>query len=238
MTDRLLTNTYVSDVVDLESPDDLALADRMKPVGSGKSRGGESAWGGWGGGGGGEGGSTHPVHPRPDAVRHHRHRPRAGRRDDRPAPDGVRAPGRSSPTSCWPTRSTARRRRRSRRCSRRCRSTASRSRAHLQLAEPFYVLRDAEPDRAGRHLSAARSAARPLHVPHHHRPPAVRRGSDVVRTTTALQDPKLERPVTRRGSDRVPAAGAQGAGRGACDAARARHRSCQPAQVRDMARTT
>ena len=30
MTDRVLTNTYVSDVVDLESPDDLALADRMK----------------------------------------------------------------------------------------------------------------------------------------------------------------------------------------------------------------
>ena len=31
--------------------------------------------------------------------------------------------GRSSRTSCWPTRSTARRRRRSRRCSRRCRSS-------------------------------------------------------------------------------------------------------------------
>jgi MoxR-like ATPase len=30
MSDRVLTNTYVSDVVDLESPDDLALADRMK----------------------------------------------------------------------------------------------------------------------------------------------------------------------------------------------------------------
>ena len=31
-------------------------------------------------------------------------------------------PGRSSPTSCWPTRSTARRRKRSRRCSKRCRT--------------------------------------------------------------------------------------------------------------------
>jgi MoxR-like ATPase len=30
MSDRVLTNSYVSDVIDLESPDDLALADRMK----------------------------------------------------------------------------------------------------------------------------------------------------------------------------------------------------------------
>jgi MoxR-like ATPase len=30
MIDRVLTNTYVSDIVDLESPDDLALADKMK----------------------------------------------------------------------------------------------------------------------------------------------------------------------------------------------------------------
>ena len=30
MTDRVMTNTYVSDVVDLQSPDDLALADKMK----------------------------------------------------------------------------------------------------------------------------------------------------------------------------------------------------------------
>jgi MoxR-like ATPase len=30
MTDRVLANMYVSDVVDLESPDDLALADKMK----------------------------------------------------------------------------------------------------------------------------------------------------------------------------------------------------------------
>jgi MoxR-like ATPase len=29
MTERVLTNTYVSDVVDLDSPDDIALADRM-----------------------------------------------------------------------------------------------------------------------------------------------------------------------------------------------------------------
>ena len=30
MSDRVLTNTYVNDVVDLDSADDLALADRMK----------------------------------------------------------------------------------------------------------------------------------------------------------------------------------------------------------------
>ena len=37
-------------------------------------------------------------------------------------------------------------------------------------------LRDAEPDRARRHLPAARGAARSLHVPHRHRAPAGRRG--------------------------------------------------------------
>ena len=37
-------------------------------------------------------------------------------------------------------------------------------------------VRDAEPDRARRHLSAARSAARSLHVPHRHRASAGRRG--------------------------------------------------------------
>ncbi len=30
MSDRVMTNTYASNVVDLESPDDLALADKMK----------------------------------------------------------------------------------------------------------------------------------------------------------------------------------------------------------------
>ena len=30
MSDRVSMNTYANDVVDLESPDDLALADRMK----------------------------------------------------------------------------------------------------------------------------------------------------------------------------------------------------------------
>ena len=67
--------------------------------------------------------TPHPVHARPDAQRHH------GHGDHRPGP-GHRASGRSascagrsSPTSCWPTRSTARRRRPRPRCCRRCRST-------------------------------------------------------------------------------------------------------------------
>ena len=37
-------------------------------------------------------------------------------------------------------------------------------RVRHKLADPVLRAGDAEPDRAGRHLSAARSAARPLHV--------------------------------------------------------------------------
>ena len=44
--------------------------------------------------------------------------------------------------------------------------------AHLHARRAVLRLRHAEPDRARRHLSAARSAARPLHVPHLHRPSA------------------------------------------------------------------
>jgi MoxR-like ATPase len=106
------------------------------------------------------------------------------------------------------------RRRRSRRCSRRCRSIASRCRARPTAARAVLRVRDAEPDRAGRHLSAARSAARSLHVPHHHRPSSLRRGVRRRETTTAIQNPQLGRPVTRRGPGGVSAAGAQGAGGG------------------------
>ena len=64
---------------------------------------------------------AHPVHARPDALGHHRHE-RAGRRRARPAAASGSSKGRSSPTSCWPTKSTARRPRRRPRCCRRCRS--------------------------------------------------------------------------------------------------------------------
>jgi MoxR-like ATPase len=53
---------------------------------------------------------------------------------------------RSSPTSSWRTRSTARRRRRRPRCSRRCRSTRSRSAASATNCEkPFFVLATQNP---------------------------------------------------------------------------------------------
>ena len=96
--------------------------------------------------------------------------------DDRDAGRWCSRPVRSSRTSCSPTRSTARRPRRSPRCSRRCRSTGSRSRAAPTARGAVLRLRDAEPDRARRHVPAARGAARPLHVPHRHRPPAGRGG--------------------------------------------------------------
>ena len=69
----------------------------------------------------------HPVHARPDALRHHRHGHHRGRPGDRPPQAGVPPRARSSPTSCWPTRSTARRRRPRPRSCRRCRSARSRS---------------------------------------------------------------------------------------------------------------
>jgi MoxR-like ATPase len=54
-------------------------------------------------------------------------------------------PGRSSPTSCSRTRSTAPRRRRRRRSSRRCRSARPRSRAHAPLPTPFLVIATQNP---------------------------------------------------------------------------------------------
>ena len=74
---------------------------------------------------------------------------------------------RSSPTSSWPTRSTARRPRRRPRCWRRCRSTRSRSGGtRHRLDEPFFVLATQNPIEQEGTLSAARSAAGPLHVQH------------------------------------------------------------------------
>ncbi len=145
--------------------------------------------------------SAHPVHARPDALRHHRHRGARGGPGDRPARVPVRARARSSPTSSWPTRSTARRPRRRPRCWRRCRSGRSRpaGRPHHAAAA---VLRagDAEPDRAGRHLPAARGAARPLHVQRRRRlPDAGRGGARSSRTTTGADEPQIE-PRARRGA--------------------------------------
>ena len=70
---------------------------------------------------------------------------------------------RSSPTSCWPTRSTAPPPRRSRRCWRRCRSSTVTVAKHDAYAGRAVLrARHPEPDRDGGHLPAARGAARPL----------------------------------------------------------------------------
>ena len=93
-------------------------------------------------------------------------------------------------------------------------------------------IRDAEPDRARGHLSAAGSAARSLHVPHHRRPSAVRRGARRRPHDDGDAEPAARAADHRRRSDRVPAARAESAGGRAGDAACARHRA------RDAARGT
>ena len=119
---------------------------------------------------------AHPVHARPDAVRHHRHRHHPGGCGDRPAADGLRARAdlqqhragrRNQPHAAQDAVGAAR-------------GDAGAPRhdsgADLHARRAVLRVRDAEPDRAGRHLSAARSAARSLHVPHRHRASARRRG--------------------------------------------------------------
>ena len=66
--------------------------------------------------------------------------------DQRSARLHVPGRARSSPTCCWPTRSTGRRRRPRRRCWRRCRRSRSRSRAPPTGCDPpFHVLATANP---------------------------------------------------------------------------------------------
>ena len=120
--------------------------------------------------------------------------------------------GRSSPASCWPTKSTAPRPRRSRPCWRPCRSTPSPSAARrYTLDEPFFVHGHAEPHRAGRHLSAARGPARPLLLQAGRG--LLDRARSSRRSSTARRPaikPKIE-PVMTRGRDhRRAAAGAAG----------------------------
>ena len=55
---------------------------------------------------------------------------------------------------------------------------------------------------------------------------------DVVRTTTAILDPKFERPVTGADLVGVPAPGAPRAGRRAGDALRAAARAHEPSESR------
>ena len=143
---------------------------------------------------------AHPVHARPDARRHHRHRDPPGGPEHRPARSSS-CTGRSSPTCCWPTRSTARRPRRRPRCSRRCRSARSPSAAStLRAARAVLRAGHAEPDRAGRHLPAARGPARPLHVQHHGRLPHRRtRSCAIMKQTTGVRHATPSAGPDRRG---------------------------------------
>ena len=87
-----------------------------------------------------------PVHARPGAERHHRDRDHGGGRRHRHRGRSASSGGRCSPTSCWPTRSTAPRRAPRPRCWRRCRSTGSRPPARsMPLPEPFFVLATQNP---------------------------------------------------------------------------------------------
>ena len=97
-------------------------------------------------------------------ARHRRHQ-----RADRARRRGERRfefqPGRSSRTSCSPTRSTARRRRRSRALLEAMQEHAVTVAGDAARARRAVLrARDAEPDRDGGHVSAARGAARPLPV--------------------------------------------------------------------------
>ena len=100
--------------------------------------------------------------------------------------------------------------------------------ADLRAGRAVLRVRDAEPDRARGHLSAARSAARSLHVPHRHRAPAGRRGVRRRARDDGDRRPAFPAAGERRGPGRVPAAGAARAGgrRGAALRAAA---SCGPA---------
>ena len=120
----------------------------------------------------------HPVHPRPDAVRHHRHRhPAGGRRHRAPrsfsfckgpifanillADEINRTPPKTQAALLQAMQEY--------------KVTAGGT--HLSARTAVLRAGDAEPHRAGRHLSAARSPARPLHVQHRNRLPELRRRS-------------------------------------------------------------
>jgi MoxR-like ATPase len=93
------------------------------------------------------------------------------------------------------------------------------------LDEPFYVFATQNPIELEGTVSSARSAARPLHVPHRHRASAGRREYEVVRTTTADPEPAVRASRERRGSRRVSSGSSPRAGRRVRDAVRARARA-------------
>ena len=110
--------------------------------------------------------------------------------------------GRSSPTCCSPTRSTAPRRRPRRRCSRRWRSGRSRWRGAPAAARPVRGRRDPEPGRVRGHLPAAGGPARPLPAQAHVPLPAATRRSRVLTRHADGFDP---RDLAAAGVGRWPA---------------------------------
>ena len=142
----------------------------------------------------------------------------------------VFTPGPIFATSCWPTRSTARRPRRRPRCSRRCRSTASPCRARpTSLEEPFFVFATQNPiEQEGTYpLPEAQLDRFMFDIVIDYLPEDEE--MEVVRATTAIQDLRFERAVTGRGHRRLPDAGAPGAGGGRGDPLRGGPGAHQPA---------
>ena len=179
---------------------------------------------------------AHPVHARPDAVRHHRHRHHPGGRGDRPPPDGVfagadlrqhRAGRRDQPHAAEDAVRAAG-------------SHAGTSRhdpgPHLQARRAVLRVRDAEPDRARRHVSAARSAARSLHVPHRHRASAGRRGVHGREDDDGDPRAGVRAAGQRSGPGGVPAARAPRAGGRSGDALRAVAGAREPSEEPDLSR--
>jgi hypothetical protein len=102
-----------------------------------------------------------------------------------------------------------------------------------KLEEPFYVFATQNPiELEGTYpLPEAQLDRFMFHIVLDH--PPEDEEYEVVRTTTGLQDPQYERPVSGPGSDCVPAAGAPRPGRRAGDALRAQPGARQPAEVAD-----
>ena len=107
-----------------------------------------------------------------------------------------------------------------------------------KLDEPFYVFATQNPiELEGTYpLPEAQLDRFMFHIVIEH--PPYDEEIDVVRTTTAHPGSEARAAGQRRGPDRVPAAGAQGAGGRAGDAPRARHRAREPAEGPDVARTS
>ena len=134
-----------------------------------------------------------------------------------PAPGSSSRRGRSSPTCCSRTRSTERRRRRRQLFWRLCRRNAISSGGQSSIRARRAVLRagDAESDRAGGHLPAAGSAARPVPLQHHGQvSEPFTEELDIMRSVTGDDGARAAKRSWMRPVDpRVPAPGPAHSGR-------------------------